>query len=56
VQAARRDKAKLRVGYARLTAPINGKIGRKNVVGGQYVQPGQNLLTIVADSTALLRT
>ncbi|WP_309547171.1 efflux RND transporter periplasmic adaptor subunit [Spirosoma foliorum] len=28
-----------------------GKIGRKNVVVGQYVQPGQNLFTIVADST-----
>ncbi len=51
VKQAAIDNAKLRVGYARLTAPINGKIGRKNVVVGQYVQPGQNLLTIVADST-----
>ena len=39
------------MGYARLTAPVAGKIGRKNVVVGQYVQPGQNLFTIVADST-----
>ncbi len=45
------DNAKLRLGYARLTAPITGKIGRKSVVVGQYVQPGQNLMTIVADST-----
>ncbi|GAB3507898.1 HlyD family secretion protein [Spirosoma knui] len=51
VKQAAIDNAKLRVSYARLTAPIDGKIGRKNVVVGQYVQPGQNLFTIVADST-----
>lgn len=51
VKQAAIDNAQLRVGYARLTSPINGKIGRKNVVVGQYVQPGQNLFTIVADST-----
>ncbi|MBD2705267.1 HlyD family secretion protein [Spirosoma sp. BT702] len=45
------DNAKLKVGYAHIAAPIAGKIGRKNVVPGQYVQPGQNLFTIVADST-----
>lgn len=51
VKQAAIESAKLRVGYARVTAPIAGKIGRKNVVVGQYVQPGQNMLTIVADST-----
>ena len=51
VKQAAIDNAKLRVGYARLTAPIAGKIGRRNVVVGQYVQPGQTLFTIVADST-----
>lgn len=51
VKQAAIDNAKLRVGYARLAAPIAGKIGRKNVVVGQYVQPGQNLFTIIADST-----
>ncbi|WP_333483091.1 HlyD family secretion protein [Spirosoma telluris] len=51
VKQAAIDNAKLKVGYARLAAPIAGKIGRKNVVVGQYVQPGQNLFTIVADST-----
>lgn len=51
VKQAAIDNAKLRLGYARLAAPIAGKIGRKNVVVGQYVQPGQNLFTIVADST-----
>ncbi|CCH51494.1 secretion protein HlyD family protein [Fibrisoma limi BUZ 3] len=51
VKQAAIENAKLRVGYAQITAPIEGKIGRKNVVVGQYVQPGQNLMTIVADST-----
>ena len=51
VKQAAIDNAKLRIGYANLTAPISGKIGRKNVIVGQYVQPGQNLFTIVNDST-----
>jgi membrane fusion protein (multidrug efflux system) len=51
VKQAAIDNAKLRLGYAQLVAPISGKLGRKNVVVGQYVQPGQNLMTIVADST-----
>ena len=51
VKQAAIDNAKLRVGYAHLAAPIAGKIGKKNIVTGQYVQPGQTLFTIVADST-----
>jgi len=41
------DQAKLRLSYATLTAPVSGRIGRKAVETGQYVQPGQNLFTIV---------
>jgi membrane fusion protein, multidrug efflux system len=51
VKQAAIDNAKLRLSYARITAPIGGKIGRKSVSAGQYVQPGQSLMTIVADST-----
>ncbi len=51
VKQAAIDNAKLRLSYARITAPIAGKIGRKSVTSGQYVQPGQSLMTIVADST-----
>ncbi|MCK8492397.1 HlyD family secretion protein [Spirosoma sp. RP8] len=51
VKQAAIDNAKLKVGYAHLTAPITGKIGRKNVIVGQYVQPGQTLFTIVDNST-----
>lgn len=45
------DNARLRLSYAQVSAPIAGKIGRKSVVVGQYVQPGQNLMTVIADST-----
>lgn len=51
VKEAAIQNAKLKVGYAHITAPIAGKIGRKNVIAGQYVQPGQTLFTIAADST-----
>ncbi|MEZ0542309.1 HlyD family secretion protein [Fibrella arboris] len=51
VKAAAVENAKLRLSYAKLAAPITGKIGKKNAVVGQYVQPGQTLMTIVNDST-----
>ncbi|MEZ0609490.1 HlyD family secretion protein [Fibrella sp. WM1] len=51
VKAAAVQNAKLRLGYAKLTAPIDGKIGKKTAVVGQYVQPGQTLMTIVNNST-----
>ena len=51
VKAAMIENARLRLTYAKLTAPIAGKIGKKNAVVGQYVQPGQTLMTIANDST-----
>ncbi len=45
------ENAKLRLSYASVTASISGKIGKKSVEPGQYVQPGQNLLTIVNDDS-----
>ncbi len=51
VKATAIAAARLRLSYANMTAPISGKIGKKSVVMGQYVQPGQNLMTIVNDST-----
>lgn len=49
VRKAQIDQAKLRLSYTRIVAPINGKIGRKNMEPGQYIQPGQTLCTIVSD-------
>lgn len=51
VRKAALDQAKLRLSYTAIVAPIAGKIGRKNIEPGQYVQPGQNLCTIINDDT-----
>ncbi len=50
VQRAKIEQQKLRLSYAKIYAASAGKIGRKNVETGQYIQPGQTLATIVQDS------
>ena len=49
VQAARAklEQAELNVARTRITAPIDGVIGKNAVQIGQQVQPGQTLMTIV---------
>ncbi|GAC1614183.1 MAG: HlyD family secretion protein [Gemmatimonadaceae bacterium] len=47
---AARDNASLQLSYTRITAPANGVVAKKQVEVGQLVQPGQPLLTIVADT------
>lgn len=42
------QQAELRLSYCRITAPSSGRIGKRNLGKGQYVQPGQNLFTIVS--------
>jgi membrane fusion protein (multidrug efflux system) len=39
-------QAELNLGYARLTAPADGVIGRKSVNAGERVQPGQQLMAL----------
>jgi membrane fusion protein, multidrug efflux system len=41
------EQAKLKLSFTKITAPVSGKIGRRNLEIGQYVQPGQPLFTIV---------
>ncbi len=41
------DQAKLRLTFTTLNAPASGKVGKKNIDKGQYVQPGQTLFTIL---------
>ncbi|HTH58093.1 MAG TPA: HlyD family secretion protein [Cyclobacteriaceae bacterium] len=41
------DLAKLRLSYCNVFAPVNGQIGKRNLEIGQYVQPGQPLMTVV---------
>ena len=50
VQRAKIDQQKLRLTYSKIYAAENGKIGRKSVEPGQFIQPGQTLATIVQDS------
>ncbi len=44
------DNAKLQLGYTTLDAPETGTISKKAVELGQLVQPGQTLMSIVADT------
>jgi membrane fusion protein (multidrug efflux system) len=43
------DEARLRLSYCYLYAPSNGRLGKRNLEVGQYVQPGQSLFTVVND-------
>ena len=45
-----RDNAALQLSYTSVTSPLAGIVSRKQVEVGQLVQPGQPLLTIVADT------
>ena len=47
VTAAQLDQAKLNLEYTRITAPMDGRITRKNVEPGDYIQAGQTLFSIV---------
>ncbi|HET6680469.1 MAG TPA: HlyD family secretion protein [Gemmatimonadaceae bacterium] len=45
-----RENAALQLSYTRVVAPASGNVARRQVEPGQLVQPGQPLLSIVADS------
>ncbi|MDE1161506.1 MAG: HlyD family secretion protein [Acidobacteriaceae bacterium] len=44
---ARVDQAKLNLGYAKIVAPIDGIVSKKNVDVGENLAVGQDLLTVV---------
>ena len=50
VQRAKIDQQKLRLTYAKIYATESGKIGRKSVEPGQFIQQGQTLATVVQGS------
>lgn len=41
------EALKLQLGYAAITAPVDGVVTRKTVEMGQIIQPGQGLLTLI---------
>lgn len=51
LKKARIEQQKLKISYNKIIASISGKIGKKNISIGQFVQPGTPMFTIVNDST-----
>lgn len=51
VKKAAIEQQKLKISYTKIYAPQEGKIGKKNITIGQYVQAGTPLFSIVNDST-----
>ncbi|EGD58457.1 secretion protein HlyD [Novosphingobium nitrogenifigens DSM 19370] len=45
--AAQKDSAKTDLGFTRILAPIGGTVASSSVRLGQFVQPGQRLMTLV---------
>jgi membrane fusion protein, multidrug efflux system len=41
------EQAKLDLSYTQISAPMDGRVTRKGVEAGAFVQPGQNLMAIV---------
>ena len=44
------DNAKLQLSYTKITAPASGLVSRKTVEVGQLVNPGQPVMSVVADT------
>ena len=51
VQQAKIDQQKLKLTYTKIFAPQSGKIGKRNVSEGQFVQEGTPLFSIVDNSS-----
>lgn len=51
LKKARIEQQKLKISYANVYAPSSGKLGKKNVSLGQFVQAGTPLFTIVNDTS-----
>ena len=51
VKEAKINEIKLKLTYTKIYSPISGKIGKKNITVGQFVQAGMPLFSIVNDSS-----
>ncbi|MBN9297252.1 MAG: HlyD family secretion protein [Filimonas sp.] len=45
------EQQKLKISYTKIFAPMSGKIGKRNISAGQFVQTGTPLFSIVNDTT-----
>jgi membrane fusion protein (multidrug efflux system) len=43
------EQAQLRLTYTKIYSSINGKIGKRNLEKGQFIQAGQSLMTVVSN-------
>ena len=51
IKEAKIAQLQLKLSYTKIYAPLSGKIGKKNISQGQYVQAGTPLFSVVNDST-----
>ena len=51
IKEARIGQIQLKISFTKIYAPISGKIGKKNISEGQFIQAGTPLFSIVNDST-----
>jgi len=51
VKKARIEEQKLKITYTKIFSPSTGKIGKKSISAGQFVQAGTPLFSIVNDTT-----
>jgi membrane fusion protein, multidrug efflux system len=47
VQRAARDLAQINLGYTRITAPVDGMVGQRQVQAGQYLSAGTQVISVV---------
>lgn len=50
VKSVKIEQQKLKLTYGKVYAPSSGRIGKKSIEAGQFVQAGQPLMTIVQDN------
>lgn len=55
VAEAQRDTLRVTIRHARVTSPITGAVARRFVSAGEYVRPGSQLFTLVAEDPLKLR-
>ncbi|MDZ7900077.1 MAG: HlyD family secretion protein [Arcicella sp.] len=51
VKKVKIEQQKLKLTYGKVYAPSSGRIGKKSVEAGQFIQAGQPLMTIVQDNS-----
>lgn len=51
IKSAKIQQTRLKLSYTKIFSPASGKIGKKNITQGQFVQAGTPLFSIVNDSS-----